>query len=206
MIKIVQNLYFVMKLEILSFGEALKYEPKENSYGLRIEAPFDQLIFFNPLKESENWVKINRYDFNDMWPKDWKEYGWIKPEDILSGGIWNECWNKYSNHILRGFDDVNYGNFVDFLESEGHPSGRYTLFDENMAKKILDDFEEVKNKVDNIMIHCMAGKNRSPAVGIAMNNIYGWGIKGLEEKFPLYRKYVYDVMMKEGRKVRKIYK
>ena len=87
-----------------------------------------------------------------------------------------------------------------YLESRGHPYGRERLFNENIAVKIMNDYEKVKDKVENIMISCIRGKNRSPALGIAMNEIYGWKIKELKEKFPEYRKYVYSTMILAAQK------
>ncbi len=60
----------------------------------------------------------------------------------------------------------------------------------------MNNYEKVESKIDNMVIHCNLGKNRSPAIGIAMNEIYGWGIGGLKEKFPKYRRFVYDIMKK----------
>jgi hypothetical protein len=149
-----------MNLEILSFEKAMEYIPLENSYGIRLLNSHWEC--YNPdLPKNNNWITINEYKFDDIWPRGWKEF--------------------------QGEDEL--------LNYEGWYHHRRVLFDENMAKKILNDFEKVKNKIENIVIHCTYGRNRSPAVGMALNDIYGWGIKGLEEKFPWYRKYIYNVMM-----------
>jgi len=149
-----------MDLEILSFEKAMKYIPPKNSYGIRILNSHWEA--YNPdLPSHDHWLKINEYKFDDIWPRNWKEF--------------------------HGEDEL--------LNIYGWNHGRSVLFDENLAKKILDDFEEVKSGVENIMIHCVHGANRSPAVGMAMNDIYGWEIEGLEKKFPKYRKYVYEVMV-----------
>jgi len=181
-----------MNLEILSLKDAVKFVPLEKSYAMRIEGPFDQNIFFNPLKESENWVKSNNYCFDDLWPENWKEYSGYDPS--------GEEFQKYLKDQQKEYPKMTAESLLGYFESRGHPYGRYTLFDEEIAKKILDDFEMVKEEVNCVMVHCSRGKNRSPAVGMAMNEIYGWGIEDLKEKFPEYRRYVYQTMIDVSKK------
>ena len=83
---------------------------------------------------------------------------------------------------------------IGWQEYSGHPHGRVTLFNEESARDILEDYEKFGKDADTVMIHCSRGQNRSPAVGIAMNEICGWRIKGLKEKFPNYRKFVYHTL------------
>jgi len=175
----------------LSFEEAMKYVPPENSCGIRILNSHWES--FNPdLPEHKNWIKINTYKFDDVWPKEWKEYSWV---DINS-----EEFEKYYNIQKEAYPKMTKESLINLLESQGHFSERKMIFTEKDAIKILDDFDKVKESVQNIMIHCVYGRNRSPGIGIAMNDIYGWGIKGLEEKFPNYRRYFYDTMIKAAKK------
>jgi len=178
-----------MRLEILSLDEAVKYEPKDKSYGIRILDEFGRIDL--DLKECKNWIEINKYYFDDMWPRDWKEYSWYDTK--------NEDFQKYLKDQQKEYPKMTEGSLLSYFESRGHPYGRCTLFDEPLAKRILNDFEKVKDEIDNLVIHCNRGKNRSPAVGIAMNEIYGWRIEGLREKFPEYRRYVYDVMVRASK-------
>jgi hypothetical protein len=86
-------------------------------------------------------------------------------------------------------------SLMGYLESRGHPWGREILFTQNDATKILGDYEKFGKDIKNILIHCDRGKNRSPAVGIAMNEIYGWGINGLKKRHPEFRKYIYQTII-----------
>ncbi|MCA9487853.1 MAG: hypothetical protein KC516_02730 [Nanoarchaeota archaeon] len=181
-----------MKLEILSFVEALKYNPEMKSYAIRIEGSFDNYILLNPLKDSENWVKIKPYYFDDNWPSNWKEYSWYDTK--------NEEFQNYLHSQQEIHPKMTEESLMAYLESRGHPYGRYTLFDESIAKKILEDFEKVENQVENVVIHCIDGKNRAPAVGIAMDEIFNWGTEGLKEKFPEYRRFVYNKMIGVAKK------
>jgi hypothetical protein len=184
-----------MNLEILSFEEALKYEPQDKSYAIQIGGEFDYLKI-NPLKENKNWIKINNYYFDDMWPKDWKEYSWIDTEDPYFSGALSITWEETN----KKFPNMTKESLMSYIESKGWPEGRCTLFDEKRAKKILNDFEMVREDVKNVVISSSKGKHRPSAVGIAMNKIYGWGIKGLEKEFFDYRKYIYEIMVGVGRK------
>ena len=174
-----------MKLEILSLQEALNYVPQEKSGAIRIfdsipQTPLPRLI------ESDNWVEINTYFFNDGWSKDWKEYSWVEDKE----------WDKLLEIERRDYPKMTKESLISYYESEGHPYGRGNLFREQDAKKILENYEKIKKDINNLIIHCRKGQNRSPAIGIAINKIYGLGIKGLKEKFPWHRKYVCDLMIK----------
>jgi hypothetical protein len=180
-----------MNLEVLSFEDSLSYKPKDRTYAIRIFGEFNMNWIYD-LQESDKWVGINRYTFDDMWTKEWKEYSDIDFSEPNFSRRFGVTWER-----ARG-DKLTEDVFLDWKEYEGHPYGRFTLFDRSFARDIMDDFEKVQNKVDTVMIHCHRGKNRSPAVGIAMNEIYGWGIMGLKERFPEYRRFVYSKMIEEA--------
>jgi len=166
-----------MKLEILSLNGALEFVPTTKTYVIRIEGSLDNFLFFNPLKESDNRIKINNYYFDDVWLKDWKEYPHI---DINI-----EEFEEYFNSEKKKYPKMTKESLIDYFESKGHPHGRCTLFDETIAKNILENFEEFKNETEIVLIHCLYGNNRSPVVGIAMNEIYRWKIGGLKKNFPI---------------------
>ncbi|MCK5043566.1 hypothetical protein KAR52_01010 [Candidatus Pacearchaeota archaeon] len=178
-----------MKLEILSLNEALNYLPTEKTYVIRIFDSLQQMPITN-LIENDNWGEIKEYFFDDFWPKDWKEYSWIDTDDPYFSGALSITWEE----MHKTYPKMTKESLMGYFESIGWPEGRYTLFDENNAKKILNDYEQFGKGVDNIIVHCRKGENRSPAVGIAMNEIYDWGIKGLKEKFPNHRRFVYKKM------------
>ena len=181
-----------MNLEILSFREALNYIPKDKSYAIRISNGITHFPIRDLIK-SNNWININIYSFDDVWTKEWKEYSWLdfnSPDfERVAGKSWEE--------LSREYPRMTEKSFLSYLEN-GCSFGRITLFDKNKAIKILEDYDNIKKDVDSVMIHCNRGENRSPAVGIAMNEIYGWGIEGLKEKFPNYRKFVYDILKRVG--------
>ena len=179
-----------MELEILSLSDALKFRPDKKTYAIRI---FDS-DYPSPipnLAESKNWVAIKEYFFNDGWPESWKEYSWVDVDDEYLGGLLNGPWSK----ISEKYPEMTKEGLISYYESEGHPYERGDLFNKNFAKQILSDFEKVKKNTETILIHCRKGNNRSPAVGIAMNEIFGWEIYGLKERFPHYRRFVHKILM-----------
>ncbi len=177
-----------MNLEILSSNEALKYVPKDKTYAIRI---FNEFTYFpEDLMENNNWVKINGYSFDDVWPKTWKEYSWLDSSEPVFSHIFNESWRE----MTLKYPKMTWDSFIGWVEYAGHPYGRVTPFDEEFASKILDDYEEFGRDSDTVLIHSSMGRYRPSAVGIAMNEIYEWGVKGLKDKFPNYRKFVYDIL------------
>ena len=181
-----------MNLEILSLDEAVKHFPRENSYAIRIGESFD-FLHLNPLKENNNWIGINNYFFDDLWPSNWEEYSWYN--------VKNEEFQNYFRSQQRKYPKMTEESLMRYLESRGHFEGKGTLFNEKIARRILDDFEKVQCKVGSIIVHCIEGKNRAPAIGLAMNNIYGWGFEEqIKNVFPSYRRFIYRIMMDVSKK------
>ena len=69
------------------------------------------------------------------------------------------------------------------------------LFDETITKQIINDFEEVKDSVDSVIIHCLHRRNCSPVIGNALNEVCNLGYQNLKEQFPFYRRFVYEKML-----------
>jgi len=74
--------------------------------------------------------------------------------------------------------------------------------DEHIASRILDDFKEEGLDKDTLLVHCHRGKNRSPAVGMALNEIYDLGhdTEELKRKFPEANWYVYEMLLKVAKR------
>ena len=179
--------YFIMNLEILSHGEALKYVPKDETYALRISNGMNW--FLPDLKQSDYWVDTRGYSFDDIWPKSWKEYSWLDFNSPSFDSIFKRSWRELQS------EPMTEKSFRSYIEHKGHHEGRVTLFAKEDAIELLKDYDSFGKDAKTIMIHCDRGKNRSPAVGIAMNEIYGWGIKGLKEKHPAFRRYIYQTLL-----------
>lgn len=74
------------------------------------------------------------------------------------------------SHLLRlCFHDVDKQQFPD--EWEGMTE-KYTFFDENMAKQILDFVDALPPNIDTLVVHCYAGISRSAAVSRVLHSYF----------------------------------
>ncbi len=116
-----------------------------------------------------------------------------------------------STHWTREFNLVSSPNYVhaasyifDDIDLAYNPYGdKGLLFDEGIAKKILDDFKEKGLACDTLMVHCTKGQNRSPAVAIALNEIFGLGNDSvmLKDKYDGLTRHVYDVLIRTAKNI-----
>jgi len=89
--------------------------------------------------------------------------------------------------------------FFDDLEPRHLSWGiRGISFTPEIAEEVITDFEEGRKDCNTLLAHRSRGKNRSPAIGMALNDIFSLGHHSAELKsqFPAYNQWVYQVMMK----------
>jgi len=143
-----------MELLIKSLMEAVKYRPVKKAYAIRISSEYS-LDHLYPLVDSENWVKISSYVFDDVWPG------------------------------MPGLDP------------------RDVLLDDDKAQRILLDFKDYIPQTETLLVQCQEGIYRSSAVGIALNEIFGLGHDAdkLKKEHPEYRRFVYEMLLKAGKKL-----
>jgi len=69
-----------------------------------------------------------------------------------------------------------------------------------LAYILVKDFAENKNWIESLLVHCSRGKNRSPAVTIALNDIFGLGCNSeeLKDKFKEFNPAVYKAILEAG--------
>jgi len=178
-----------MNLEILSRSEAMKYKPNDKVHLIRIFSSF-ALPMYYPLDNLESFASVKEYFFDDKWSRDWKEYSWVD--------INGEMFEKYFHGKKKQNPLTTKEVLMKNLESQGHLYERGTLFNPALGVRIFEDFDKIKNDIDTIVIHCERGENRSPAIGIFFNEYYDLGYKDLKEKFPGYRRFVYETMKEVG--------
>jgi predicted protein tyrosine phosphatase len=86
------------------------------------------------------------------------------------------------------FDDVSR-----FLDDD------LIVFNDKIAQQIIRDFDENGKKCKTLLVHCRAGKSRSPAVAIALSEIFHLKTKAqlaaMKINFPIYNKRVYKMML-----------
>ena len=129
--------------------------------------------------------------------------------DIL---VMSEAQARYAFHnkpyAIIGFTDTDR-IFPEYYESENlvdtlvlsvdditEPEENRVLFSYIHALQILAFVERHKNDIDLLIVHCVAGISRSPAVAAALSKIYG--INNYHTYFTLYRpnEHVFNVLMR----------
>jgi predicted protein tyrosine phosphatase len=76
-----------------------------------------------------------------------------------------------------------------------------SLFNEEHAREILRFLAEWR-EADRIVIHCMAGQSRSPAVAMGIHELVGQPVETLEETYPLWNTWVRSELVRVGRKAK----
>ncbi len=71
---------------------------------------------------------------------------------------------------------------------------RHVLFNKPLAQEILNDFTTKRVNNLDLLIHCTLGASRSPAVAIALNEIFNLGQQNLKEQYPAYNHFVYRLL------------
>lgn len=79
--------------------------------------------------------------------------------------------DKMIGHRENSFYTVREYTFDDRTPTLG--SGK--LFTPDIAERILTDFRTDGLDKEALLVYCIRGKNRSPAVGMALNEIFGLG-------------------------------
>lgn len=111
---------------------------------------------------------------------------------IGSNPLWQESFGELQPSRLYKvvqkyvFDDIAF----DFQEG--------VRLDAVLAQRMLQDFKDKRKDCSVLMVHCTLGKNRSPAVAIAFNEIFNLGkdSERLKKEFPMYTRPVYKVLVR----------
>lgn len=76
-------------------------------------------------------------------------------------------------------------------------------FTSDVAHTILQDFIMYGKTKDTLLVYCSRGINRSPAVGIALNEIFQLGsdTPNLKARFPELNEYIYDTLIETARRL-----
>jgi predicted protein tyrosine phosphatase len=112
---------------------------------------------------------------------------------------------SFLNSAVYFFDDVdlyleaNYGkeHLRKMIQSD-NPQ----LFHKSLALKIISEFDTWNRppSLEELVVHCYVGAGRSPAVAMALNEIFqlGWQTQDLIKRYPEYNQYVFEVMVRAG--------
>ncbi|MFH1406103.1 MAG: hypothetical protein ABIG52_02700 [Nanoarchaeota archaeon] len=81
--------------------------------------------------------------------------------------------------------------------------GSGKLFDADIAQRLLTDFRENGLDHDTLLVHCFMGRNRSPAVGMALNEIFelGHDTDKLKKQYREANWFVYDTLIEVAKRL-----
>jgi len=127
----------------------------------------------------------------------------IKPTYAIriQSGImrYDEPLKKSSFYTMKEytFDDDN-------PRSWGKMGATSITFNEDIAQRILNDFVQEGRTREVLLVHCSRGINRSPAVGIALNEIFTLGSDSeeLKRQYPETNWYIYETLIETAQKLK----
>jgi hypothetical protein len=93
------------------------------------------------------------------------------------------------------FADVLRLSFSDITAPSPFPFDQ--LFDTDHAQAIVE-FVMRSTDVDRIVVHCVGGMSRSPAVALAIAELIGQPTDELERQFPMWNTWVRHELLKAG--------
>ncbi|MBI3623053.1 hypothetical protein HY212_03160 [Candidatus Pacearchaeota archaeon] len=113
---------------------------------------------------------------------------------------------------IKGFTDIelfkkgypslkespNWIRISEYMFEDVQDSNRAGNLTNDLAQRIVKDFKEYKDKCEALFVHCFRGQNRSPAVAMALNDIFNLGVdsKVIRSRFPKATPWVYGVIKK----------
>jgi len=124
-----------------------------------------------------------------------------------------ESYNEYFNvegsfvkSAVYFFDDLDlyletkYGK--DHLKKIIHAENPQ-IFHKILALQIISEFDTWKKheSFEELVVHCYVGAGRSPAIAMALNEIFqlGYQTQDLIKLYPEYNEYIFDVMVLVGK-------
>lgn len=145
-----------------------------------------------PRDVANNFVPTNPTAFMRIWETDCVDKNaWSSMKSIGN--------NNNNNNLIGLFHYV----FDDIDEEEYMISKLQVLkgITEEIADQIKQDFDYIKDKIETLVINCHAGISRSPAVALALNNLYNLNLLDEDEfrcmgKFSNYNRFVYAKITK----------
>lgn len=90
-----------------------------------------------------------------------------------------------------------------FDDNDNFFKGGPLTIDEAIARTIINDFKEEEENIEALLVHCTKGQNRSPAVAMALNDIFtlGHDTRELRRKYPFANGYVYCMLVETAKKM-----
>ena len=135
----------------------------------------------------------------------WDAIKHVPVKDTYAIRIW-ASWshNQEEYPLKKGYRHVAEYTFDD-LEPGWEEKGD-AMFTEDIAGKILEDFEKNSKGCEALLVHCSRGINRAPAVAIALNSVYNLGNDDneLKNNYPKSNWYIHNTIKRVAQRWGKI--
>jgi len=122
-----------------------------------------------------------------------------KPSDrtyLIQIALGNSLYDKSLDSVVEGKTYARrfIYKFADLFPGE---TRKGILFDKFIAERVIEDFRVGREGCGTLLVHCSQGQNRSPALGIALNDIFelGHDSEALRQKYDAFNQWVYKVML-----------
>ncbi|MDO8660508.1 MAG: hypothetical protein Q7K43_01340 [Candidatus Woesearchaeota archaeon] len=112
---------------------------------------------------------------------------------------------RYSLQSNPNFKVIREYTFDDISPDYPHQdfSGKGTLFTSSIAERVIKDFEKDHIDCEALLVHCLLGRNRSPAVAIALNKIFKLGndSEKLKGQYKGLNYHIYGVLLSKAKEL-----
>src|SRR3989344_221992 len=108
----------------------------------------------------------------------------------------------YNIYLINNNMDLHIMDLLRASENEPLFQAGPVTITEDIADSIVRDFAKHKDNVEALLVHCTRGRNRSPAVAIALNEVFSLGDNSneLKKEFHAYNKHVYKLVFEAGQR------
>lgn len=111
--------------------------------------------------------------------------------------------SQYIAQFVHIFDDIDWltPDQLDEHARQGpDQSEDYVFFSLDRSCAVVQDVAEIIKSIDTLLVHCKYGLSRSPAVAMALNDIFdlGYDKEWMTYEFNRYNEPVYKQMLRAG--------
>lgn len=104
------------------------------------------------------------------------------------------------------FDDLVHLSPKDMDKLSGSTEDEdleFAFYSNDLAKRVVSDFLSVRNEIDCLMVHCRMGSSRSPAIAMALNEIFKLGNdpNQLRVQYPKFNETIYQMTLNAGKEI-----
>ena len=138
---------------------------------------------------------LNEYKINDETVENFKDNAFISINDFTGSFSDHLLEKDHDNYISLNFDDITE-------EEQKSPTnkGQTKVISDEDIEKIVEFVKKHKDKT--FIVHCAAGISRSGAVGLFINDYFGYDYKEFKKDNPyiIPNRYIYNKLIEKSKK------